>query len=178
MRLESTEIIEHPADEVFRLVRDDIDKLVPFLPNVERIEVVRREELEDGRVRIMNHWHAKADVPKLAKKFLKPEMFSWKDDALWKADEYCVEYTLETFWLSGLYDCSGTNYFLPVDERRTEIKVICDLKIHPEKIPGIPRFLAAKVLPAVEALIRKLLAPNLTSMASGIKGYFGERQKD
>ncbi len=177
MRLESSEIIEKPADEVFRLVRDDMDKLAAFLPNVERIEVVERDELEDGRVRIVNHWHARADVPKLAKKFLKPEMFSWKDHALWKPDEYCVQYTLETFWLSGLYDCSGTNYFLPVDERRTEIKVICDLEIHADRIPGIPRFLAAKVLPAAESLIRKLLAPNLTSMAAGIKGYFESEQR-
>ncbi len=178
MYLESKDIIDQPAELVYKLVRDEMPKIVPFLENVEKIETVSREELGNGRVKVVNHWHAKIEVPSLVKKFLKPEMFSWKDYAEWNDETYSVDYRLESFWANDLFDAKGTNYFQPYegDPNKTLIKVTCDVVIHPEKIPGVPRLLAKKVMPAIESILKKAIGPNLTSLGKGLIGYF-ESQK-
>ena len=38
MELTTKSIIERPSEEVFELVRDNLEKIVPFLPNVEKID--------------------------------------------------------------------------------------------------------------------------------------------
>ena len=44
MELRTEATIDHPRDAVFRVYRDELVDLVPFLPNVRGIEVKRREE--------------------------------------------------------------------------------------------------------------------------------------
>ena len=75
MKLESTGKIQQPLETVFELVRDRLPEVVPYMPNVDRIVVDSREE-HDGKVRIVNTWFAKADIPQAAKKILKPEILT------------------------------------------------------------------------------------------------------
>jgi len=174
MYLESEDIIDQPAELIYALVRDDMPKLVPYLDSVRKIEMISKEKQENGRIKIVNHWHAKVEIPGLVKKFLKPDMFNWKDYALWNDEDYSVDYSLESFWANDLFDAKGTNYFQPYkgDPNRTLIKVTCNVVIHPEKIPGVPRLLAKKVMPTVESLLKKTLGPNLTSLGKGLISYF------
>ena len=39
MDLQINEKIDRPINDVYTLVRDNLDKLVPYLPNVDKIEV-------------------------------------------------------------------------------------------------------------------------------------------
>lgn len=171
MYLESKEIIDHPAERVYPLVRDHIELIVPFMPNIEKIETVQREQPANNRHQLLNHWYGTAHVPRLLSGIIKPEFFAWKDFALWKDEDFCVDYRLEGFWLTDLYRCSGTNYFTPMGQGKTEIKVTCSLEIYPDRVPGIPKILARRAQPAIEGLVRQLLEPNLTSLASGVKRY-------
>ncbi|MBT6326107.1 MAG: hypothetical protein HOJ35_09060 [Bdellovibrionales bacterium] len=174
MHLESNEIINRPLADVYKLVRDDLDKLVPYLPNIEKIEVKKHEEIPNNQIQVINHWYGKADVPSLLKKLLNPEFYSWKDNALWKDNEHCVEYELESFLANDLFDVKGINSFSSISEDKTELKISCEVLIYPEKVPGIPRLLAKKVTPMIEKMIKKLLAPNLTSLGKGINQYYAE----
>ena len=171
MRLESTEIINRPVEEVYKLVRDDLAKLVPYMPNVEKIDVKKRSE-KNGKVEIINHWYAKAEIPSLIKKFINPDLLSWKDYATWDDERYCVDFKLESTLGKDLYDCTGTNTFKAKGKGKTELKISCEIYIHADRVPGVPRILASKVLPAVEGLIEKILAPNLTSLGKGLNNYF------
>jgi hypothetical protein len=174
MRLENEDIIHQPAEIVYPLVRDQMVKLLPYLPDVDRIEVIKYERISETRVEVVNNWYAKANVPSMIKSFVKPELFSWKDFALWKDDEFCVEYRLESFMGKGIYDARGTNYFSPAGDGKTRIRVTCDITIYPDKIPGVPSFLAKKVLPTIETTIRKIMEPNLTSLGKGLTAYFND----
>ena len=174
MQLESKEIIDRPLEEVYTLVRDDLSKLVPYMPNVEKIEVKKHSPKEGGKVEVINHWYGKAEVPAMAKKFLKPEIFSWKDVAMWNNDDHFVEYELESFLANDLFDAKGKNYFSDAGDGKTELKITCSIDIYPEKVPGVPRILAKKVTPIVEGLLEKILGPNLTSLGKGLNQYFKE----
>lgn len=176
MYLESEDVLDRPADQVYKLVRDELPKLVPYLPNINKVEVVSRKDLGKGRVEIVNRWYAKAEVPSALKKVINPELFSWKDTAVWIEEKNAVEYKIESLWGNDLYEAKGINTFSEVGDGKTKLKVTCEINIHADRIPGVPSFLAKKMLPTVEALIKKILEPNLTSLAKGLDSYFAKNK--
>jgi hypothetical protein len=171
MLLESTEIINRPLEEVYNLVRDDLDKLVPYLPNVNKIDVVEKR-VDGDKVHLTNHWYAVADMPSMLAKFIKPEILSWKDIAVWDDINNKVDYTLESFLANDLFDAKGTNTFTAVGDDKTELKLSCEVEIYADKVPGVPKLLAKKAKPMVEGLLEKILKPNLTSLGKGLNEYF------
>lgn len=175
MKIESKTTINYPLDEVYRLVRDDLQKLVPYLPNVDKIDVIE-SNAADGKVEVLNHWYGRVEIPSMLKKVIKPEIMSWKDKAVWNDSEHNVVYEMESFIGNDLYDANGLNTFTAIDENTTVFTVSCDLIIYPEKVPGIPRLLAGKIKPMVEALISKILGPNLSSLGDGINQYYKDNQ--
>mgnify|MGYP001412009986 CR=1 FL=1 len=176
MELEVNEKINQPVNDVYSLVRDDLDKLVPYLPNVEKIEVKKHAPTGEERIEVINHWYGKVEMPGMLKKFLSPEIFSWKDIATWNNNDKAVEYRLESFLANDLFDAKGKNYFIDNGDGTTDLKITCSVKIYPEKVPGIPRLLAKKVTPMIETLMEKLLGPNLTSLGDGLQKYFNENR--
>ncbi|GEM_PF-788853 len=172
MYVEKEDVVKQPVEVVYRLVRDELSKLVPYIPNAEKIETVNYERTSETRVEILNHWFAKADVPSILKSFVKPEFFQWKDHAIWKDDQFCVDFRIESFVANNLYDLSGTNYFTSIGDDKTEIKLTFNFEIYPERLPGVPKFLGKRIKPAVEQLIKRMLTPNLTSLAKGLNEYF------
>lgn len=174
MILESKEIIGRSRKDVYSLVRDNLELVIPYLPNIDRIEVKSKNE-EGDKVNIINHWYAKADMPSLLKKFLKPDIFSWKDTACWDNSQFEVNYQLESFLANDLFDAKGTNSFKDLGDGQTELTIKCEVKIYPEKVPGVPRLLAGKVRPLIESLIEKMLGPNLSSLGVGLKEYYSNQ---
>jgi hypothetical protein len=174
--LESRDIISQPVDVVYPLIRDRLDLLVPYLPSVKRIEEISRADGDDGRLEVVNHWYTVADVPGPVKKVIKPEMFSWKDYASWNDSERRVDFRLESFLARDLYDARGTNYFNAIGEGKTQLRVTCEVEIHPERVPGVPKVVLRKTLPLIEKVIRQLLEPNLQSVGKGLTAYFRDQQ--
>jgi len=173
VHIESRDIIARPIDEVYPLIRDHLDALVPYLPNVKRIDRVSVKPTAGG-VDIVNNWFAIAEVPGPVKRVLKPEFFSWKDYARWNDADRCVDYRLESFLGKELYDARGRNTFTAIGADRTEIRVSCDIDLHADRIPGVPRFVLDRVMPIVEKVLEQLIAPNLRSVGKGVAGYFRE----
>ncbi|HUH04529.1 MAG TPA: hypothetical protein VML75_21180 [Kofleriaceae bacterium] len=176
MKLECRDIINQPIDIVYPLMRDQLEVLVPYLPNVARIERIEAARNDAGKLAVVNHWYAKAEVPGPVKKILKPEMFSWKDHAEWDDEARAVSYRLESFLAKDLYDARGTNRLVAKGEC-TELHVSCDVIIHPDRVPGVPNFVLKKTLPVIESVIRQLLEPNLRSVGKGLTAYFADAQR-
>ena len=176
MELTTKSIIERPSEEVYELVRDNLEKIVPFLPNVEKIEVKKHAPIDDDNTEVINHWYGKVEMPSLLKKFLVPEIFSWKDVAHWDNKNKCVEYKLQSFLANDLFDAQGKNVFKDLGDGTTELSISCSVKIYPDKVPGVPRLLASKVKPMIETLLEKMVGPNMTSLGEGLKEYYSKNQ--
>lgn len=172
VRIESREIIPRPLDEVYPLMRDHLDLVVRYLPNVQRIDRIEAERTEDDILEVVNHWFVIAEVPRVVRKVLTPELFSWKDYAQWNDADHSVSYRLESVLANDLYDAVGTNYFKAVGDNRTELHVTCELDIRAERIPGVPKFVLSKVMPIVETVIKQLVAPNLRSVGKAVAAYY------
>lgn len=178
MQLESTSTIHRNVQDVFILVRDNLDKIVPFLPNISKVNVLEKVPMDptnpDGKLKITNKWFAKADIPSVAKKFIKPDIFCWKDCAIWDPTNFSVQYHLESYVAKDLFKASGCNTFkaVPNDPNSCEIHFSCTVQIFPEKIPGVPKFLASTAMPHLEKMIQNMLRPNLTMLGEGITKYY------
>ncbi len=170
MKLEHTDIINAPLEKVYTLVKDHLPKIVQYLPSIKEIKVIQREKKTDGRDYIVNQWIGEPNIPGLAKKFINENLFSWKDIAYWNDELRQVEYEIEPYFAQGIYEARGTNSFR-AEADKVRLTLMCEVHIYPEKIPGIPKFIAKQIHPLLEQMIEKMLAPNLTSLGKGLKDY-------
>ena len=170
------EVIAGPIDAVFSAMRDKLPDLVPFLPEVEKIEVLERRELGPGKVAFLNLWQGKADAaPKAVRPFVTSAMLRWKDHAEWDDGAKKVAWRLEPFNFGSLFECKGEDLFTAMPDGRTRMTIKGTLNIYPERIPGVPSFLAKRLRPDVEKFIVNLVTPNLRGVAGGLTRYLASR---
>lgn len=175
MKIESSDRIPFPVETVFSLLRDRLGEVVPFLPNVKRVEDLEREELGEGRVRIVRRWFGKGEIPKVAQKVLKPEMLSWVDTAVWDEQRHLCAWELSHDAFAKQFRCSGETSYREVGEKATAIELKGDLSIDLKEIPGIPRLLARSVGPAVEKVLVNMITPNLSDLPKGLSAYLSQQ---
>ena len=145
MELESRTVVKAPLEKVYNLVKDELPEIVPYLPNVDKIEVLERS-VDKNKTHLVNKWYAKAEVPGMVKSFIKPELFCWKDVANWDDESFSVNYSLESYLANDLFDADGKNSFVSLNENETELIVTCKVKIYPEKLPEFQDFWQKKFL--------------------------------
>lgn len=173
MKIEANATIAFPRELSFQTYRDHLPDLVPYLPNVKRIDVKEDESNAGGvasRTRKLNIWHAKADVPTIAQSIIKPEMLSWEDHAVWDESAWTCEWKVKPAFFAEAIRCEGKNQF--VDQGTTcVLQIRGDLEIDATRIKAIPRLLAGTIGPAIEKFVVALLTPNLTSVSKGVEQY-------
>ena len=177
MIIEHTDVISAPIDRVYLLVRDQLCDIAEYLPNIDNIKQVSCKQDGAQVTQIVNHWQARAEIPKILNSFIKKELFSWEDRACWQNNQKSVEYELSSFYANDLYHAKGFNQFKSISSKETELILKCEFEIYPEKIPGIPRLLVRKVKPMLNSLITKMLEPNIKSLAIGINSYIKDNPK-
>jgi len=175
MRFSDQVILTHPLELVFEAFRDRLSELVPYLPAIESIETVEREALGPGRVRLVNIWQGnRAVAPKALRPFASAKALRWKDTAEWDEDERATTWRFETFQLSSLYDCHGRNHY----EERPEgtlFVLTAELEVYPERVPGVPKFMARKLKPKIEDFVRHRVTDNLAELARGVQAFLDDR---
>lgn len=180
MNFQTEDTIAHPAERVLDIMIQRIEAIVPYLPNIERIDTLETKQLRDGRQRIIRRWEAKKDqLPATLRPFISSEWLAWTDDALWTPTEYKVDWSLSTK-LGHLYDCAGTNYLAPdaaAPQKRTRIRITGNLTVYPDRLPGIPALLTRRLAPVAERFIIDLITPNLTSVAKGLDRYLKQERR-
>lgn len=170
MRFEIKDPIPLSVTEAFTLLRDEMPALVPFMADTEEINVISREEAE-GEVKIVNRWRASLNkIPSALRSFVKPDMLSWNDHARWTEADHTARWELEAIGSDRLFSCQGETSIIE-EGGETLLKIVIEFEIYPERVPGIPKFLAKKLGPQIEKLIGEVLSVNMRQMAQSITAY-------
>jgi hypothetical protein len=170
MKFEVSDPIPFEANEAYLILRDDMSKLVPFMEDTDEINVLSREEGE-GQVKLTNHWKASMKkIPSAIRGFVKPEMLSWHDHVVWTDSDRTGRWELEALGSDKLFSCRGETSVIEVGGE-TQLKISVNFEIYPEKVPGIPKFLAKKIGAQVEKLIGDILSSNMRQMAHSMSSY-------
>ena len=159
-------------EKVFRVFRDKLPDLLSYLPDVEDIQVLEREEIDENTIKLLNLWQASYDqVPKAARGFIKPEMLKWKDHATWRQDEWVCEWVIEPDFLSDAISCQGKNTFIDKGDGKTEVIISGTLEIDVKKIKGVPKIGSAKIGKTVEDFAVPMISSNLSNVVKGVESY-------
>ena len=74
-----------------------------------------------------------------------------------------------------LFSCKGITSF-HVQGEETYLKIVVDLEIYPEKIPGVPKLLARKFSGQIEKFLGELLSDNMRQLAKSMSDYAQDHQ--
>lgn len=181
MEFKSEKRLDQKAQSVLDIMIHRMEQIVPYMPTVDSIETQKFETRDNGQILVLRKWIGSADqAPAAIRSLVSKDMLTWYDEALWTPSEFKVEWKLSSS-LGKLYDCGGVNSFGPhPDEPESACLIVIsgDLKIYPDRIPGVPGFIARRVAPQVEKFIVKMISPNLTEVVDGLGRYFDAHPDD
>lgn len=178
MEINASSLIRHPRERVYRAYRDELPKIIAFVPNVEAVNVLSRKESPDGqRVSLHNEWIGRSEIPKVAQGLVKPEMLRWDDFAEWDEAKQEVRWELKIRMFTEKMRCSGYNRFFVEGPGLTRVHLTGTLDIDLRDIPGVPRFLASSIAPQVEKFIITLIKPNLEQVNDAIGRYLDSQAR-
>lgn len=174
MKFSLVDEIPHPRDLVFSTHRDKLVDLVPYLLNVQSV-VVESRVVEGDLVKLTNLWTgASDDVPAPIRPLLRPEHLTWVDRAVWDGAKYRTDWEITLTALPEAVVARGFNTFLE-EGGETVIQMNGEFLIRPDRIPGIPAFVAKAAAPAFERFVVGLLQPNLRRSNSAVRQYIEDQ---
>jgi len=178
VKFEYIEQVTHDFERVFVALRDRLTEVPAFMPELDRIDELEREERKGGRLHIVNEWHGNSkSAPPAVRPFVTKSMTTWRDYALWDNDRRLVEWRFETNHFESLYECAGTNYIEDDGAGGTRIRLTGDLLVYPERVPGVPKLLARRLRPKVESFLMSMVTPNLALLPKAVQALLdGERE--
>ena len=107
MEINASSLIRHPRSRVYQAYRDELDRIIAYIPNIQAVNVLSRTDAP-GRVSLHNEWIGRSEIPKGAQGLLKPEMLRWDDYAEWDEARQEVQWNLKIRVFTDRVRCSGT----------------------------------------------------------------------
>jgi Protein of unknown function (DUF2505) len=166
-------VLAHPRQVVYETYRDRLPELTSYLPNVDKILVLENRR-EGDILHLVNEWVARAEIPKVVRAFIKPEMLRWKDIATWHDDDHSVDWRFEMAFMREQVDVRGHNRFVRVGDDRARVEIRGTLTIDGNRIPGVPRLVGRRIAPQIEKFVLALVTPNLIKTAEGVGRFLDE----
>jgi hypothetical protein len=167
--------IPFPREVVFATYRDDMTKLLPFLPNVRSIEVKSRQE--DGpRTQTILIWKGGGEIPAALRVVVSESMLAWTDYATWDSQAFRCDWRTETHAITEAVHSQGANVFVEDGPGKTVLQMRGKFEVDAKKIRGVPGFLAGKVSKAAEDFLGAKIEPNVMETAKGVAQYLEARK--
>jgi hypothetical protein len=101
-------------------------------------------------------------------------MLAWTDRASWDHVLYRNDWQIRTHAFTAAVHCIGNNLFLE-DGPGTLVISEGRLIIDPQKIQGVPGFMAQMIAGVVEDFLTQKITPNLLQMGEGVKAYLAQQ---
>jgi hypothetical protein len=172
VKFELEQFIEMPADEAYLLLRDRLTDLVPYLPAIDEIETLERVFDDDGSLRTLYRWAGNRKlVPPLARPFVTRSMTSWNDRGHWPAGTRECHWVFEPERFGTLFTCRGTTHIEEGDAGTTRLRLVGDLEVYPDKIPGISEKRGKKLAPRITPWVISKIEPNMMQVPSALKSF-------
>jgi len=159
---------------VFRAYRDELPEIANYMSDIQEIRMLTREDSGEA-TNLHNVWVAQREIPAFARNIVKPEMLQWDDYAQWDETGWTCEWQLKTRVFTDSVGCGGSNRFVAVDDNTTKVVLEGHLDIDLKHIPGVPRLLAGRIAPKVEAFIVSLITPNLKEVNASLETYLNDK---
>ena len=176
MELSADTRIPFPPDAVFAVCRDEMPKLLPYLPSIRSIQITGRTE----RARVVDNvvtWCSGRDVPAPLRALIGPSLLSWTDHGTWHEESLTCDWRTETHAFTSAVRCIGHDRFLHDGPGKTLLQIRGVIEVDAHKIPAVPGFLAGTVGRAMERYLVDRIQSDLVKTAEGLRLLLDEKSK-
>jgi hypothetical protein len=175
MRLAAEVRLPVPRPLAFAAYRDEITRVLEFLPNVRTVEVKLRKE-EGAIVHQMREWHGGGEVPAAVRGIITQSMLGWTDHVSWDVITFCSDWRIESHAFPEGVHCRGRATFLEEPNGATLVEMRGVVDVDARRLPGIPGYLAAPVGRSVEEFLVGRIRANLVETAQWFEKYRDQLQ--
>ncbi len=161
--------IGHPPEVVYKVFRDKMMEYVKYLPNVTKVVIMERQDIDDNLTRMRVQWHGMGQIPEIIRSILKPEMISWEDWEDWDTEKLECRWVIKPYYFTEFVRCEGAWRFNPSGD--SSCIATCDgvFNVTIKEFPPFPKFIVKKASPAIEKMIGTYLGPNLKNVFSAVE---------
>jgi hypothetical protein len=175
MKLQVTDTINYPVDQVFPVFRDKMPELVPFLDAIGNIDVLSRETGGDA-MHVVSIWTSTINFPGPIEKMIPKGTRSYKDIATWHADQLAVEWRIEVPIVTEAVNAHGRNHFEAKGDK-TVMHIVGEIDINPAKLKGIPTIVAKRIVPTITKFVLQNVEKNLVQVNRGVERFLAAQGK-
>ena len=166
--------IPFPIAEVFPAMRDQLQGLAEYMPNVDRIIEHERDEVEPGVWKMLNQWFtARTEIPAMARPFVDQNKMYWYDRATWNEAEMLCRWQLEVGFMAERVQVGGTTSYHAKGDT-TEMRIKGRLELDLKGL--VPRLMLKKATAGVESFIGRMIEPNFDKTADALTRYLESKQ--
>ena len=155
-------MIRHPLEQVWATMRDRLPEIAMQMEDLESIVVVERSVESDGRLRLVNRWNAKQQVPALLENALGGKTIHWIDRAVWDDGLRKCTWSIEPSVLAGHIECGGTTRYEPaMAGRGTRVTFEGYFSLKPGFLDGFPAAFEPTIAGFAETIVSSVIPRNL-----------------
>ncbi|MFA6449321.1 MAG: hypothetical protein WCX65_07640 [bacterium] len=177
MKIDVRHEFPYSAHDVYFSFRDRMLEYVKYCPNLTKIVVMDREDVDDNTTKMSIQWHGLGQIPDIIRNILKPEMISWEDFETWDLKATECRWVIKPYYFREFVKCEGVWKFEPCGENRcvATCKGVFDVNI--TRYPPFPTFLCKSASPAIEKMIGSYIQPNLKSVFTAVGSFIADDKK-
>ena len=174
MRIEATADIAHTPQLVFLTLRDRIHELASIMENVESMDVLERTD-DPPFTKQYNRWQGlKGNIPAIARPFVSRDTVAWFDHANWDESKLLCQWRVEPIKDRGIFECHGETTLADNGQGGCKFSLVANLKLHLDKIPGLPKFLARRAEGPVSRYVAKQMRPNFVAISTSVGDFLDQ----
>lgn len=151
-------VVRQPLPELWQTVRDRLPELVPMIEDIDRIAVLEREDVGDGRVRLVNEWWASQRIPELVARAIDVSQIGWIDRCVWDGNDHVGRWVIEPLVLADAITCHGTtSYESAMGGRGVRVTVEGSFDVDLSTFAGLSRSLQRPIASFVESIATTMI---------------------
>jgi hypothetical protein len=170
MKFRAVVVLKHPVDQVWRMMRDELDQVIAEGDGLRELLVLRREAQAAGSVRVVSRWQADAAVPTLAAPYVNADMFRWEDDAVWIDEQHLCRWSIKTLHLPDRIACQGVTRYEPaMGGRGTRLSMEGTFQWNLRGFLDLPVPLESAVSRGIESFVGGMIPRNFRNVAEAVR---------
>ncbi len=160
----------------YETVRDDLDKLVVYMPNIVNMIILERKNKGDITY-ITSKWQGKHILPDIIGQVIKVPDMAWLDIAEWYNDTYVCNWTYEPFVFKEYIKVSGKDIY-STDGEYTVITAQGEITVNFLNYPLVPAALISKINDEISKILFSLVEQNTNTLYRSLEKYVRENKSN
>ena len=176
---QSFTMVKQPLEEVWMIMRDRLPEIAASMEDLESIEIIERTIESNGRLRLLNRWRAKQQIPTMLQGKLGASTVYWLDRALWDNNTHVCTWSIEPSVLPGHIECCGiTTYTSAMAGRGTKVTFEGYFNLKSGFLEGLPVSLELALTGFVEMIVSSLIPRNLSRAIASASDLISSTKSD